>query len=836
MPDVQWIMGVKGFSGQTIYDRTRNARNSSFAGSNCLTFDGSTTFIVKSDEADLSFTDGDDLPFSVSAWINTDDITTSQVIFAKCDVDDNSTKEWRLAIYSSKAQFAIFDSDDGKRINTIVDDALDDSTWIHIAGTYSGNKDVSGIKIYINGVAVDQTKDDNGYGAMNNTTADVSVGSQLDDGSIHTPFDGYICDVRLFDDELTSSEVTEIKNGGIDVATSNSLLMYPLAEGYGEVSYDVSGSGYHGTITDGAWGATQDNFHYNVNMGFAAHEVGQDGQDITVHPTAFDFGYTHLGTTSKSRIVITNISGARDTFNVALEEGAVSFTTDLPSQIILADGAAYTGTISYSPDSTAKGEYDTLVVNGVDYPVEGIAWGLAATPNIETLALEHMQDRFLVSYNSINDAANDSIRGININQNASACIIANIELYRTFDNTNFLDLAYAMADTIMYLRDNVEQTNGDDQRGGDYSPGWGEQQSSLNWTVNSKSALPSAAIARMCRYGIEDGLAGDYPKLTDWIDTVRVTLALFDSLQWADSTTFGYWIDNLENHSFPINLDGALAGAHAELYMYDGNTVDSTYAAHYGTWFADSISTGGDGEYLYEYNPGDPVPEGLLEDGPHGAWTMMYCVQPLYDAGIVFDADDMDGFAKTLLFGYSQAGVESDWNLYQDGTGALSGGYDKFMAYIMLEKDVETNLIAEKIQQWALWMWPNEGVWGKNYFSNDYTMYGLAHVIQKGYTDPVIMSMVQQPAQSVIYVPYDLGGNVISASLGYSTYAYPTNGAYHNHAETALVAPIALASYPYWYDYDQATARERWWAALTNGENVTIMFTNSKLYDIRTER
>ena len=91
--------------------------------------------------------------------------------------------------------------------------------WTHIVTTYDGSSNNSGVKIYINGLRVDNADNNAGsYVAMEN------LGANLEIGRNNTTYgDGMINDVAIWDSALTANEVTALYNSGLPLLpTANS--------------------------------------------------------------------------------------------------------------------------------------------------------------------------------------------------------------------------------------------------------------------------------------------------------------------------------------------------------------------------------------------------------------------------------------------------------------------------------------------------------------------------------------------------------------------------------------------------------------------------------------
>jgi len=142
-------------------------------------------------------------------------------------MDDNSTfrilskdngigsdREWLLAT-DSGGNLNIYLIDGGQFRGREYTTPLPENEWLHISATYDGSGGENfrlGLKLYVNGVQVDNVDfGSGGYVAMDVTTNDVYIGRYAT-----TYSDGKFADVRIYDDELTASEVLDIYNGTTD--------------------------------------------------------------------------------------------------------------------------------------------------------------------------------------------------------------------------------------------------------------------------------------------------------------------------------------------------------------------------------------------------------------------------------------------------------------------------------------------------------------------------------------------------------------------------------------------------------------------------------------------
>lgn len=200
---------------------------SSFENLYSFEFDGSTDFISVADNANLSFGNGtSDSPFSISCWAKVTQLSTGHSLFRKRG-DTTATYNWEYDMFISSTgiiYFRLFDVGSVIRVGRITNAGLiNTNTWYNIVATYDGrggSTAYDGMKIYLNGVRVDNANTSNNtYTAMHNLSAPVSIGKFTT---------GNIDEVALFNTELSLSDVTTIYNGGIP-NNLNDLTAPPLS-------------------------------------------------------------------------------------------------------------------------------------------------------------------------------------------------------------------------------------------------------------------------------------------------------------------------------------------------------------------------------------------------------------------------------------------------------------------------------------------------------------------------------------------------------------------------------------------------------------------------------
>ena len=177
-------------------------------------FNGSSSLISIADDDIFSFTDGNDLPFSISMYAyfhNTNEMMLINKIGASAE------REWFINCFSTKIDFKIYNQDGGTSnfIQIVRSFTRVINTWYHIVVTYDGSGDALGLKAYIDGVSTGSGGESGTYVKKANFTKPVVIGRFNDLGILH--MDGLIDGLGIWDKELSQTEVTNIyniQNGG----------------------------------------------------------------------------------------------------------------------------------------------------------------------------------------------------------------------------------------------------------------------------------------------------------------------------------------------------------------------------------------------------------------------------------------------------------------------------------------------------------------------------------------------------------------------------------------------------------------------------------------------
>ena len=182
-----------------------------------LDFDGTDDYVAIPDVDLFSFGDGTtDRSFSLSAWINMDDATEFPIITKATSA---TVYEWRLFVSGADTlAFTVYDDSANAHRTRSYSTAITsyENTWAHITATYDGSASVNGLKIYLNGIRVDNTSGSTGsYTAMENISSIVAIG-RLVGGDTLGDADGQIDEAKIFNYALTPAQIkTEYNSGAV---------------------------------------------------------------------------------------------------------------------------------------------------------------------------------------------------------------------------------------------------------------------------------------------------------------------------------------------------------------------------------------------------------------------------------------------------------------------------------------------------------------------------------------------------------------------------------------------------------------------------------------------
>ena len=228
-----------------------------------LDFDGTNDYVSANGVA-TELDSSTNLPLSVSAWVYPENGTKEQLVFGFYR-NTNSFKNGPSVWFGgSNYKFAYY-NDSFTTVHSSSTYAI--NNWHHVVLTIGSDRD--GV-LYVNGSSALTFSGAHNSGALDMFSIAVDYDTETVDGeavagSPAQYFDGKIDEVAVWNDELTSAEVTAIYNSGnmLNVSSdsgnyasaTNLKGYYRFNEGSGTSLQDNSSNSNTGTITGAAWTA-----------------------------------------------------------------------------------------------------------------------------------------------------------------------------------------------------------------------------------------------------------------------------------------------------------------------------------------------------------------------------------------------------------------------------------------------------------------------------------------------------------------------------------------------------------------------------------------------------
>lgn len=191
-------------------------------------FDGANDYCEGGDIHSFDVTD----PFSISMYVNPDDLGANRNLFSKVGASPN--------LYGYMARHNITTGDiavqmyspGGDRFYTFADTCLTAATWNHLVFTYDGSSNINGVRLYIDRVV-------NATNAPSGTLSGTWMEGQdfaLGHMNLNYFYSSYMDEVAIWDKALSQTEVDELNtNGPVDPkehsAAMNLVSYYRMGDG-----------------------------------------------------------------------------------------------------------------------------------------------------------------------------------------------------------------------------------------------------------------------------------------------------------------------------------------------------------------------------------------------------------------------------------------------------------------------------------------------------------------------------------------------------------------------------------------------------------------------------
>ena len=185
-------------------------QNSSSIANDVLTLDGTNQYFSALDNDKLSFGNGSsDAAFSLSAWIKMNDTTNFIIASKGTGSSDDEYKFFTDA--NDKINLQLIDQSQtnsylGRMFNTALTNY--EGEWVNVIATYDGLKTSAGIKIYLNGLEIDDADSENNtssYAGMENLTGTFNIGNYAANYA-----NGQFDEFKIYNRALSTDEIKRI--------------------------------------------------------------------------------------------------------------------------------------------------------------------------------------------------------------------------------------------------------------------------------------------------------------------------------------------------------------------------------------------------------------------------------------------------------------------------------------------------------------------------------------------------------------------------------------------------------------------------------------------------
>ena len=195
-------------SGSTWNDLSKNKNNgtlTNMTSANVINtnggvflFDAANDYIDTSQEIQFDRTD----PFTLCAWLNNQDTGYANII----NNENTSYRGYQFSFFDQKLQIYLR-ANTSNYIAVKCSNNFTLNTWKHCIVTYDGSSDVSGMKLYIDGVLQSMTTISNTLTYSTDSGETTLIGTRRP-ASV-TYFDGYISNIQIYNRELSANEVQQ---------------------------------------------------------------------------------------------------------------------------------------------------------------------------------------------------------------------------------------------------------------------------------------------------------------------------------------------------------------------------------------------------------------------------------------------------------------------------------------------------------------------------------------------------------------------------------------------------------------------------------------------------
>jgi hypothetical protein len=194
--------------------------------------DGTGDYIEIGNHSRFNFTSGvgDDQPFSMSIWVQTENASDQGAFIAK-NSGQGVPSNWLFYHIGGKIWAILYDGS-GNNLNSIriqsnASGLLNPGQWHNVMFTYDGDQTEAGLNLYLDGQPVPSTRDNpQPYAGLTATNSPVRIGANAASG-VGNEFEKYMTEAVIYGNEVTPAQAVEIYNNGRPL----DMTQYSLAAG-----------------------------------------------------------------------------------------------------------------------------------------------------------------------------------------------------------------------------------------------------------------------------------------------------------------------------------------------------------------------------------------------------------------------------------------------------------------------------------------------------------------------------------------------------------------------------------------------------------------------------
>lgn len=177
-----------------------------------LTFDNTDSYVDAANESNFDFERTD--PFSLSLWVYRNNQSSEDELITKYEQPGGLYRGYGMWLDSGSGRlhFTVVNGGaNAAEVHTTSSSAVSTGAWHHIVATYDGSSNISGMKIYVDDTSLGLTVDNNNLDQTVLNNSKVVIGADAADTTCCV-FNGKIDDVRIYNRELSPSEVSDLYN------------------------------------------------------------------------------------------------------------------------------------------------------------------------------------------------------------------------------------------------------------------------------------------------------------------------------------------------------------------------------------------------------------------------------------------------------------------------------------------------------------------------------------------------------------------------------------------------------------------------------------------------